>query len=251
MVRSFCAAAVLGWLVFAHAAGAQAAQNTAQQPPTASFDEIPPAPASVNPIPQAAEPVRAPRAQPERLQRATAPTQPTAAPGVQPWTERWYGWQVLIADASSFGFFVLAVDAANQSYGQSSTADALMVVGGGGYFLAAPIIHLGHHRVGAAVASLAMRVVLPIVAGEVGLGAQRCPTPGTEDYGNCGLQGAAEGVVVGALVASVVDATLNSVGPQTVDRGDEHDTKHAPQFGLSPALSADGKRGELRLFGTF
>ncbi|MEP7052274.1 MAG: hypothetical protein ABJB12_18050 [Pseudomonadota bacterium] len=251
VMKIVCAAVVLGWSVFAHTARAQTAQNTAQQSPTASFDAIPTAPASVNPIPQPAGPVRAPSAQPAPLQRACTPTQPTAAPFVQPWTERWYGWQVLIADASSFGLVTLGVAGTNQSYGQSNTARSLVLVGSGGYFLAAPIIHLSHHRVGAAVGSLAMRVVLPVFAGAVGASAQTCPRPGAEDWGNCGLEGAVEGVIVGAILASVVDATLNSVGPQTLGRDDEHETKHAPSLGLSPALSADGKRGELRLFGTF
>ncbi|MEO8900182.1 MAG: hypothetical protein ABI488_01190 [Polyangiaceae bacterium] len=138
---------------------------------------------------------------------------------------------MLVADASSFGLVALGVDGANQSYGQSNTASALVVVGSGGYVLGPPIIHLAHHRVGAAVASLGMRVVLPVVAGAVGMRAQTCPTPGAEDRGNCGLSGAGDGVVVGAIVASVVDPTLNSVGPQTGVRDDVHETKRARAAG--------------------
>jgi hypothetical protein len=169
------------------------------------------------------------------------------AADAQPWTKRWYGWQVLAADTASFTTFMLGAMNADQTGGNTP----LMVVGGGGYFLAAPIIHLAHHRPGAAAGSVGMRVLLPLVAAEIGAGRQTCPPPGGGDYGNCGLLGAVIGAGVGALAASLLDTTLNSVAPRVEEQERERTRKPGLQFGLSPALSADGKRGELRLYGTF
>jgi len=60
----------------------------------------------------------------------------------------------------------------------------------------------------------------------------------------CG-ESALIGMFAGLAVASAVDAALFSWDAPTVG------PPEALQFGIAPALSLDGKRAELRAFGTF
>lgn len=73
----------------------------------------------------------------------------------------WYGWQSFLADAASGG--VLAG-------GLVSWTVEPTVIGYAGYLLATPIVHGVHGRGGRAVTSFLMRVLIPAVAGGVGLG---------------------------------------------------------------------------------
>lgn len=67
---------------------------------------------------------------------------------------------------------------------------------------------------------------------------------GPDSVGFCG-SGAVVGGLIGRVLASALDAGLFAYE----NRRTELDA--TSRFGLAPAISADGKRGELRAFGTF
>ena len=161
----------------------------------------------------------------------------------------WYGWQVLAADAASITVF--AVSARNAlSTDNSYFWNGAAVVAGGGYFFGAPFIHLAHHRLGGAAVSLGLHVGLPLLFGELG-NSQSCPSGDGGEHGFCGGTAALVGGALGVLTATIVDATVNSTEPDAPGQNEKRPDSSSTQWGLAPALSADGKHGELRLFGTF
>ena len=126
----------------------------------------------------------------------------------------------------------------------NQTAGAVLLVGLGSYVLAPPVIHVAHERWGIATASLSLRVLAPFVGAVLGGAVNPEPCPNDNEFGTCGSE-AAVGALSGMVLASVVDAGLFSYENR------KPETATGSTFGLAPAPSADGKRAELRAFGTF
>lgn len=116
-----------------------------------------------------------------------------------------YAWQVAATDATlmtaAFAGFSLEGKDASLGYVASNT---LMTVGGIGYFLGAPIVHIAHKRYGRAGVSIAIRTGLPMIAGVVAAQFKSC----SPNEFLCGLEEFGTGFAVGAVVAAVVDSTL-------------------------------------------
>jgi len=143
------------------------------------------------------------------------------APDAQVGRGRWYGWQLLAADLGTTTCFV-------------GLQSGICVVG---YWGAGIGIHLAHGRPGLAGVSIGLRTGLPALGAGIGLAIANCParqasprtTVTTEvdggtvtyttggDWDFCGLGEAAIGVLVGAVIASAVDAAIayERVAPET------------------------------------
>jgi hypothetical protein len=93
-------------------------------------------------------------------------------------------------------------------------------------------------------ASLGIRLPLPIVGAAIGLGLQDCSSQGNDEW-FCGGTGLVAGFFMGMALASALDAGLFAWDKP------EPKASTGASFGLTPVLSADGKRGELRAFGQF
>src|SRR6478735_5819164 len=160
---------------------------------------------------------------------------------------RWYGWQTLTSDAASAGLMLGGLQAAegyNLLGGAPLGAKALFTAGLAGYVAGGPAIHFIHKRPAAAAGSIALRLVLPILGGLLGNSLATCPPP-TGDWGNCGSREIFLGLGAGTLAAVAIDAGALSWAPV------EKEPSAAPRLGFAPIVSSDGKRGEVRVFGTF
>ncbi len=152
---------------------------------------------------------------------------------------------MLTTDLAATSLFLssVALDAReldNASNGRPNVAVLLSVA----IFVAAPpVIHLVHRRIGAALGSFALRAGAPPLLGL--LAASMCATPAPDEPDDCAPVMTLGGIVLGALAASAIDVATLSY--EAVGSG----AAPAQQFGVLPVLSADGKRGELRLVGTF
>ena len=185
---------------------------------------------------------------------SSASAQDAAVPPAPQWREpsaqperRWYGWQTLASDAASFALLLGGMAASGQGLYDSGTpplANAMATLGIAGYVAGAPAIHFVHERPLAAAGSIGLRLLLPVLGGALGSGMAQCPPP-SGDWGNCGLGELALGVGAGVLAAVVIDAAALSSARV------ESETPAAPRFGFAPVISSDGKRGELRVFGSF
>jgi hypothetical protein len=102
---------------------------------------------------------------------------------------RWYGGQTLAVDAASIGAVVL---------GASSQAVPLAALGFGGYLLGGPIVHFSHGNGGRGLASLTLRIGLPVLGVWAGCG--------TGGGGPC--YGGVAGAALGVGAAIVVDSAL-------------------------------------------
>ncbi len=180
--------------------------SPAPPPSPAPKTSISPAPADPNDLPPPGEPAR------------------------DPGETRWYGWQVLAADASSVA--VIAI-------GGRTNTTALTWLGIGGVFFASPIVHGFHDRWGATAASLGMRLGLAVVGGVIGASvAPPCdPTPGSIVGAlDCGLDPLAYGVLgasIGLAVASAVDAFALSWEHVRVRRTDTSGLRLTPLLRFS------------------
>jgi hypothetical protein len=113
-----------------------------------------------------------------------------------------------------------------------------------GYALGAPLVHVGHGHAGKALASVSMRIVAPIAGAFVGFGMADCDGHDAESY--CDLDAAAEGFLLGALAAVVIDATVIAnedvrPSPPRVETG----------FRLVPDVRVRNDRAQVSLAGTF
>lgn len=144
---------------------------------------------------------------------------------------------MLVADGASL---TLAAVGAGLSSG-SSDGNGTLTVGALGYLFAPAVIHIAHGRVGMAPASVGVRLFVPLAGLLLGSGTEGCRSPGDSEF----CSGTLPGLLVGLAVASALDAGLFSWDKPN------REAAAKPEFGLSPVLSRDGKRAELRAFGTF
>lgn len=133
----------------------------------------------------------------------TAPV--TSAPVDQGDTDS-YRLQTALCDAAALAMFAMAA--------KSEDGDAAGTIGLGLYVAGGPIVHLIHHHNGRAVASLLLRVGLPMVVGAAGAGlaSGSCNNGDDDDCGFAALGGAVIGAVVGAAAASAIDIGYLSRG---------------------------------------
>jgi hypothetical protein len=153
----------------------------------------------------------------------------------------WYGWQVFTSDAVSGA--LVGVGLALGSWPRTADARALALPGTVGYLFGAPLIHLAHDRPGMSGASFGLRLPVAFLGAGLALGLQNCKPADGGDF--CVGPGLVPAFFSWLALTSVLDATLfawDNPNPKPVT---------SASFGLTPALSPDGKSGELRAFGQF
>lgn len=201
---------VLGCLVMVSTAHAQPASPD-PPPDGAPPAEADPAPAASSAPASATAPAPASAAAPAPQVRAAAPTSrelspPSltapvrAGPGetapaseqAEPERES-YGWQIAIADVAGT---VLLLESGH-SRGSANAGLAVYALGG-------PIVHLAHDQGGRALASVALRVGLPLASAWLW---GHCSSR-DDDCDNAGA--VAIGVILGVVSAMVIDATALS-----------------------------------------
>jgi hypothetical protein len=173
-------------------ASAAHAQSKAEFPPpaTAAPSEAEPpvvtAAPSVNSAPRRADPVPLPPAAPPE----SSPSERT----------RWYGLEILTADAGALALLAGAALAANHNDG---LAGSLAIGSLATYEVGGPIVHALHGNWGRAIGSGALRAGAPIVGALLGVASEDC-TGG--DF--CGIEGGVIGFAVGVGTAIILDSAL-------------------------------------------
>ena len=145
---------------------------------------------------------------------------------------RWYGWQTLAVDGASIGVLALGVEAESEE---------AAVIGGIGYFFAAPVVHMVHANGGKAAASMGLRVA-PI--GLVLLWATQCFQFEGDTSTGCIAWGVASLLAFPAAIA--VDAAVLAYDRIDVVKPSSQRALSRPQplqIRLSPLV--DARRGQL------
>jgi hypothetical protein len=149
---------------------------------------------------------------------------------------RWYGWQVMSADAVAIAAgasTALVVDAAGGD--PSSVGSAVFA---GGYLLGGPTVHALQGRYGRAAGSLALRVGGPLLFGLVGHHLDTSDTDGSgDDLGDS----ARIGVALGTAAALLLDWSSLSWAP----------IETAREARVVPTATAGDGRVSLGLAGRF
>lgn len=153
---------------------------------------------------------------------------------------RWYGWQIILADAATVGLSLATKDGH---------------VAAVGYVGAAPLVHLAHLQVGRAGISLALRVVAPLAGAALGYGLLSgvdCRQGSLSSPSSaCTAWGAATaiGAISGILAASVIDAALLAREDVPVDarRGRDRDSDDDARIDSTRASLAEARREERRV----
>ena len=125
-----------------------------------------------------------------------------------PTVSDWYGWQLLLVDGATLGL----------SLGAHNGDLALAWIGTGA------AVHAAHGHYGRSVASVGMRVALPVLG--VYLGAASAQGCTGEDL--CALGPAIVGGLIGMGTAEVIDLAMSS---------DEHEAAPAPTRSWTPVAS--------------
>ncbi len=140
-----------------------------------------------------AEPIIYTPYQPPDAVPAAAPAEPLVVATVPapPPIRRWYGYQLMLADAATLGL----------AYQLNQPAIGLAL------WAAPPTIHGLHHNKRMAITSPVMRTLLPVLGGALGVSMAECHhEENSFDFCPLGQMGA--GMVVGMVVAALVDYTL-------------------------------------------
>ena len=128
------------------------------------------------------------RSSSEPLPSTTAATS-GLGPAAPELPRHWYGWQTLLVDAGSV---------------------ALMPLAGAGfvtYAVGPAIVHASHGRGGPALASLLLRISMPLVLAVIGVEIANATTPSNQngDFSPGPIVGAGYGLLVGVLGAMAID----------------------------------------------
>lgn len=151
-------------------------------------------------------------------------------------TER-YGLPVVMVDLVSLGMGIGATKVGGGGVAMADAALALYVLGG-------PAVHLFHHNHGGALASLGLRVSMPLAGAFVGSSLSDCD-------GWCELGDMVLGLGAGAAVASIIDFTLVA-RTEVIDENTEPWLVHAGSLHANPVVAAtDSGSATLGLAGTF
>jgi hypothetical protein len=130
--------------------------------------------------------------------------------------ERWYGWQVAVADALSVGLIAAGLAVAGSADESDSaiarTGVVLSSLGFVAYLGGAPVLHGVHERPALrALGSLGLRVGLPLVGVGLGTALANCGSSNDDSFGEgfCEVVGGGLGLVIGMVTAMVMDAALS------------------------------------------
>jgi hypothetical protein len=156
-------------------------------------------------------------------QESSAPDTPSAS-------SDWYGWQTLLADGAAL---TLALGSAGlDASGRGDAAGALGFLGGLTYVVASPVVHFEHDQTGKGLASLGLRLVMPLLGVLVGVGVV------SDCHGDACDAGAGIAALGIALSPIAIDAALLAYAPRPAAYA-------APRAVLTPAFMLN--QGELRL----
>lgn len=143
----------------------------------------------------------------------------------------WYGWQTGGADLVALGVFSASAAADPK---KDRVGDALVVLGAGTFAFGAPLVHLAHGRPWTAAGSLGLRLGLPFLFGGVAGGCMARK--------DVGCEGEAVGVLVGVVLAHVVDTWVLSWKPPS---------PKTQEVSLSPVVTVARERFSVGLGGAF
>jgi len=155
---------------------------------------------------------------PEGASESTAPVQEDAPKRAvigylaPPPKAEWYGWQTLLVDGVSLATIPLEL-APSTSFTRTPSASYLFIGSLTTYAFGAPLVHVAHGHWGRGALDLGLRVGA-VAAGSLAgaaLGRPGTPSSCTGDLAGCfasSSNGLAVGATIGAVVASLVDASL-------------------------------------------
>lgn len=175
-----------------------------------------------DPQPPPAQPLTT--AQPAPLRPDRAPPVAALPPAV---SRRWYGWQIILTDASAVTLTVA---------GALGEADGLVTLGVLSYLFGPPIVHFAHRNVGRGFGSLGLRLGAPFVGALLGVAVANC----SEGSDFCGMPEVAVAMTAATLTAVVVDAAVLA-----------YDVEKKPRRTWTPSLRLGRHGGVLVLDGQF
>jgi hypothetical protein len=163
---------------------------------------------------------------------AAAPTDGAGETG----PTRWYGYQLLLADALSVGLIYA---------GAGSDTGALATAGVGGMFLGAPIVHAVQGEPGRAFGSLGLRLAMPLAGAAIAMWAY---DRSNRDRESCDCMGGAlagmGGMVLGLGAAMLTDALFLGWRPETSAR-QRRSIAMIPSIGVAPGGGSVGLAGRF------
>jgi hypothetical protein len=182
------------------------------------------------------------------------PPAPAAAPATPEKATTWYGYQTLATDGVALA---LLIPAAGGGAGTSGFGVGSLAM----YGLGAPIVHFAHGQIGKGFLDLGLRAAIPIATTGIGLGIGSAIPANNQnawlDTNNHALEGGAIGLVLGPIIAVVVDAAVLANEPAAKDGARDPEPRPAPQsaslqpsFGVAPEKTG-GTRTTVGVMGTF
>jgi len=174
---------------------------------------------------------------------------PSPAEPPAPTTQaKWYGWQIFLIDAG--GALPFAAAAAAKSSSATAPTGVLWI---NAYLFGGPIVHIAHHRPGAAGGSFVLRLFLPIVGGMASLVAGGSSS-GSDSIADALFSRFGRGMLVGQAAAALIDAGIfahEETPVAATDPAAARPREHTRALSVTPDVGVAKGRGVLGLRGTF
>jgi hypothetical protein len=175
---------------------------------------------------------------------AYAPPAPTPARQAE-----WYGWQTLLVDGVAIGTIPLEL-APSASFTRTPSASYLLLASVSTYAIGAPLVHIAHGHTGRGLADLGLRVGAVAAGGIAGAALGKPGTPSACEANLAGClaessNGLAVGATIGAVLASLIDASLLARETKPAEMAP------SPSFTWSPLAAMTKGGGTAGLQGSF
>jgi hypothetical protein len=157
----------------------------------------------------------------------------------------WYGWQTLIVDSATLGTIPLELGT-NASFAKTPSAGYLLVGSLSGYALGAPLVHAAHGHWQRGLADFGLHVGALSLGGLVGGAAGGMPTSCDVKFAGCFTQtnnGLMVGAMLGAVLASVVDASLLAWDTKPKETAEGRAPRWSPTAAVLPGGAVGGIGG--------
>ena len=158
-----------------------------------------------------------------------------------PGERHWYGWPLLISDTASLVIARFALEGSDSSSG--------LMIAGATYALVPGAVHLIHGNPKLALASVGVRISLPLLGAALMSDVSDC---GSDSSFGCGYADPYIGFMLGASAAIVIDH-LMSIDRHAPPRDPRHvrSTRRPPAIEVAPTLAVTPRGGALGLLGRF
>jgi hypothetical protein len=173
---------------------------------------------------------------------------PAPTPRPSPAMKReWYGWQTLLVDSVALGTVPLELGT-SASFAKTPSATYLLVGSLSGYVFGSPLVHAAHGHWQRGLADFGLHAGALALGSLLGGVAGGAPSSCNTNLAGClteSTNGVLAGAMLGAVLASVVDASFLGWDAKPAEVATDHSARWSPMAGMTRGGGVAGIQGSF------